>query len=108
MRRRGRNIELKIITQHFKAIVAGKKKCEVRHEDVRMYEVGDTLTLCQWIPKQKRFTGKYVKVRITHILRDTKYLLPNHAVLSFEVIKVGDADKGRKKRIERKCGRECM
>jgi uncharacterized protein YqfB (UPF0267 family) len=92
-----RNIELKIVNPHFQAILKGKKKCEVRHEDDYHYQVGDTLTLCQWIPKQRKFTGKYVRVRITHILRDTKYLKPNHAVLSFEVIKIGDAFKTRKK-----------
>jgi len=98
MQRDNKDIELKIITPHFKAIVAGKKKCEVRNEDERMFAIGDVLTLCQWIPQQRRFTGKYVRVRITHILRDPQYLKPNHAVLSFELIKVGDAFKRRKKR----------
>jgi len=86
----GRAIELKIQNPYFNAVVDGKKKCEVRREDVRTYNVGEVLVLRQWDEKRKRFTGKYARVKITHILRDLAYVLPNHVVLSFDLLEVKD------------------
>jgi len=91
--RAAREIELKIQNPHFHDVVSGKKKCEVRREDDYTYKVGDVLTLCQWHEKRKRFTGKYVRVQITHVLRELAYVQPNHAVLSFELLEVKNALK---------------
>lgn len=42
--------DLKCWPEHFAAILAGDKRCELRREDTRRFAVGDRLRLREWDP----------------------------------------------------------
>jgi hypothetical protein len=49
--------ELKLEAEFFFNITTGVKTCEIRKND-RNYEIGDTLILYSWLPKEKRYSGE--------------------------------------------------
>lgn len=57
--------KLKISPMYFEAVVAGRKKAELRKDD-RGYRVGDVLSLCEW--KHGSYTGRRRVAVITHAL----------------------------------------
>lgn len=59
--------ELKILPQYFQAVWEGNKTFELRKND-RDYRVGDTLVLREY--SDGEYTGSFLKVIITYILKD--------------------------------------
>jgi hypothetical protein len=58
---------LKTWPEHYKDIVSGKKKAELRFND-RDFKVGDLLSLMEYNPETDQYTGSFVIVKVTHIL----------------------------------------
>jgi len=56
----------KIWPQYFEAVVAGKKKFELRLNDFEVTE-GDTLVLEEWDPKTQAYTGRKVEKKVTYV-----------------------------------------
>ena len=57
---------LKIWPEFIDEIISGKKTFEVRHTDEQGYREGDALLLKEWLPDQKRFTGRAAIVDVTY------------------------------------------
>lgn len=49
----------------FAAVVSGEKPFEVRRDD-REFQVGESLRLEEWDPKDQQYTGRFVERRITY------------------------------------------
>lgn len=60
---------LKTWPEYFQSIVSGEKNFELREDD-RPYEVGDTVILQEYRPKEKEYSGKELAMQIAYILRD--------------------------------------
>lgn len=75
-----KNHNLKIYPEYFDKIISGEKTAEIRFND-RGFKIMDGLTLKEWCPKNKKYTGKkspkYVITDITQLdqitgLKDAK------------------------------------
>ena len=76
--------DLKIQSQHFKDVVSGIKKAEIRKDD-RGFNAGDYLQLNE-INSEGVPTGEGVRVRITHIFRGGEYgISKEYCVLSISL-----------------------
>nr|WP_319398218.1 DUF3850 domain-containing protein [uncultured Carboxylicivirga sp.] len=75
--------DLKIYPMYYQAVKLGVKKFEVRYDD-RGYKVGDTLMLREF--GIEGYTGQFVEVRVTFILRDTEMLSHRYCVLSIDLL----------------------
>lgn len=71
---------LKILPEFFEEVEKGNKRAELRLND-RDFKVGDIYSLSEW--DGKKFTGREITIRITHILQDYKGLEGNYCMLSF-------------------------
>ena len=60
-------IEKKIWPEYFDDVASGKKKFELRLNDIEIKE-GDTLVLLEWDPKTKQYTGRKTEKRVTYVL----------------------------------------
>ncbi len=60
-----RRIEKKILSEFFDAIVAGKKKYELRLNEFEAAE-GDVLFLREWNPERQEYTGREVEKIVTY------------------------------------------
>lgn len=62
---------LKCWPDEFQAVLAGIKRCEIRVEDKRRFEVNETILLREWDPSPRRgkYTGRSIRVRVGHIVR---------------------------------------
>lgn len=58
---------LKAVQPYFEMLWSGKKNFELRKND-RDYQVGDILYLHEYDPSIRRFCGRYVARKITHII----------------------------------------
>ncbi|HHU0703878.1 TPA: DUF3850 domain-containing protein [Serratia marcescens] len=79
--------DLKILPEHFAAVVSGEKKAEFRIND-RDYAVGDLLCLSEygWLKDcdgLEGFSGQFIWVRITHVT-DLYPWKPGYMMLSIE------------------------
>lgn len=76
--------DLKILPEHFAAVVSGEKKAEFRLND-REFAVGDLLCLSEvkWTSCYCGRTGNHTYVRITHIT-DLAEWAPGYVMLSIE------------------------
>ncbi len=61
-------IEKKILAEYFEKIKSGKKKFELRLNDFEAEE-GDILTLREWDPNKKEYTGRMIEKKITDVSR---------------------------------------
>ncbi|MEM4366787.1 MAG: DUF3850 domain-containing protein [Candidatus Anstonellales archaeon] len=61
-------IEKKIWPQFFEKVVSGEKTCEVRLADFEC-KPGDILVLKEWDPKSKKYTGRSIAKKVTHVAR---------------------------------------
>jgi hypothetical protein len=68
---------LKIEFSHFKDVLMGRKKAELRFND-RDFQVNDVITF-DVLEEARWKSPLYI---ITHVLKDDKYLLPNYVMLS--------------------------
>lgn len=59
--------DLKTWPAPFEAIRTGQKTCEVRKDD-RGFAVGDILHLREWVPETGAYTGRAVRMAVTHKL----------------------------------------
>ena len=73
--------ELKICTDHFKAVVSGKKSFEVRKND-RFFHEGDLLALNEF--DGQCYTGNSCLVYIDYILNDPDYCKKDMVVMSIK------------------------
>ena len=64
--------ELKTWPDEFNAVMAGKKTFDVRAKD-RDFKVGDYLTLQEYDPDKKTYTGKTCAREIKYILEGGKF-----------------------------------
>jgi uncharacterized protein DUF3850 len=79
-----RYYDLKTWPAPFTAIRAGQKRHEVRKTDDRTFLVGDNVTLREWDPLVKGYTGRSEAVTITYVSVPGSWGLPdNVAVFSF-------------------------
>lgn len=80
--------DLKILPEHFSAVISGKKKAEFRIND-RGYSVGDLLHLHEygWVKDcdgLEGFSGESILVRVSHIT-DLAIWKPGYVLLSIEI-----------------------
>lgn len=61
-------IHKKVWKEHFREIISGKKKFELRLADFKINE-GDILVLEEWDEKKKEYTGRKIEVIATYILK---------------------------------------
>jgi len=61
--------ELKTWPEFFALVVNGNKNFELRPDD-RGFEVGDVLWLREWLPAEKKYTGRYRFCWVDYVLRD--------------------------------------
>lgn len=81
---------LKILPEFFEEVASGNKRAELRLND-RDFKVGDIYKLSEW--KGKKFTGRTVKIRITHILQGFEGLKEGWCMFSFKTIdEISDED----------------
>lgn len=74
--------ELKTWPEHFQAISRGDKTLELRRND-RDFQVGDVLWLREWEPLTESYSGKDLRVRVTHVLLGGAFgLEPGYVALS--------------------------
>lgn len=59
---------LKCWPEPFEAVLSGRKKAEIRHDD-RGFEVGDLLCLQEWEPGTMTYTGRELSRRVSDITR---------------------------------------
>lgn len=71
---------LKTLPKYFKAQILGNKQFEVRKND-RDFHVGDVLVLEEW---DKQYTGTFLCVRVTYVLKDFIGLKDGYVVLGTE------------------------
>lgn len=67
--------DLKTWPEPFRAVLAGKKKHEVRFND-RAFQVGDTLHMREWDPTTKQYTGRDCKSVVTYLTEGGTFGLP--------------------------------
>jgi len=60
--------ELKIMPPYYDWVFSGLKTFEIRKDD-RGYKVGDELLLKEWLPEEKKFTGREHLVKVTCIVK---------------------------------------
>lgn len=76
--------ELKVWTELWQDLVAGRKTFEVRKDD-RGFAVGDTLILKEWQPMLERYTGKELVVTVTYLLPGGAFgIEPGYVVMSIK------------------------
>jgi len=77
--------DLKIRPEYYNPVCAGTKTFEVRKND-RGYLNGDFLILREYVEKEKRYTGREVKVAVTYILRESCYVRPGYVVMGIRQV----------------------
>lgn len=80
-----KTIDLKIMPEFFQAVKDGEKTFEVRKDD-RNFEVGDFVRLYEYLPNIMTYTGRFVDVKISYILRDTRFCKEGYCIFSFVII----------------------
>lgn len=76
--------KLKIQSQYFWDVMAGKKTFEIRKND-RDYSVGDAVILREW--DNNSYSGREMSARITYMLDDNFVgIVPGYVILGIELI----------------------
>lgn len=68
----------------FQDVLAGTKPFEVRREDDKHFQIGDTLILREWDPETNEYTGRELEKRVTYVLRDWGGIRTGFAVLGLD------------------------
>jgi hypothetical protein len=74
--------KLKTWPEYFAPLWEHRKCFELRADD-RAFDVGDDLQLREWSRAIGDYTGRYVEVRVTFILRDFPGLQPGYCILGW-------------------------
>lgn len=61
-------IEKKVLKPYFDKILSGEKTYELRLADFEC-RPGDVLVLREWLPEQKKYTGRTIEKKITYVLK---------------------------------------
>lgn len=72
--------ELKTWPEYFKAVKAGAKTFEVRHND-RNFNVNDELILWDYCPKKKEYSGDSLRMKITYVLTGGQFGIDEGTVI---------------------------
>ena len=72
--------ELKIHPKHYKDVLLGLKKIEIRLND-RNYQENDTLLLNEYNPTTRKYSGSQVTRKVDYIIRDVPGLNPNYVIM---------------------------
>lgn len=72
---------LKTWPEYFKEVEAANKPFEVRKND-RGFKVGDTVILQEYIPEEKKYTGKEIVKTIAYVLDNPKLMKRGFVVFS--------------------------
>jgi hypothetical protein len=67
--------DLKTWPGPYLAVVTGAKRHEIRVDD-RGFAEGDTVTLREWDPERRTYTGRQFKFRIGYLSRGPEWGLP--------------------------------
>lgn len=80
--------KLKIMPQYFNDVKNGVKTFEIRKEDNRRFEVGDTALLQEYDAERGAYTGNTIAVFISYVLRDVpEYgLMQGFCIFGFKII----------------------
>jgi hypothetical protein len=82
---------LKTWPEPFEAVWTGAKTAEFRQDDRGGYAVGDILSLREWSPQARQYSGRYVEVAVTDVRRAGPFGIPEgYALLSFRVLAQGE------------------
>lgn len=73
--------EMKCWMPFFQDVMTGAKNYEIRREDDRHFQVGDSLHLHEWDQAVERYTGRWVSRRVTYITRAPAWGLPDGVVV---------------------------
>lgn len=76
---------LKCWPEHYAVIEAGVKTCELRLND-RPYQRGDALLLREFEPVENGYTGRQLRVRVTHVLSGGEWLAPGYIAMSIRLM----------------------
>jgi hypothetical protein len=88
--------DLKTWPRFFQSVREGEKRAEIRKND-RGFAVGDVLTLREWNPESREYSGRFVVARVTHILYGPEMvdgsdgLASGFVSLSIDVVAIADA-----------------
>lgn len=77
--------ELKCWPDFFRPIVSGEKSFELRYDD-RGFRAGDILRLREWLPRQKRYTGREAWRLVTYVLAGRPWLEKGYIALGLRPI----------------------
>ncbi|OWP76861.1 DUF3850 domain-containing protein [Flavobacterium oreochromis] len=72
--------ELKIHPEHYKNVLLGLKKVEIRKND-RNFQENDLLILNEFDPKTEKYTGGQVKRKVDFIIKEVAGLEPDYVAL---------------------------
>ncbi|CAM2902826.1 DUF3850 domain-containing protein [Flavobacterium frigoris] len=72
--------ELKIYPEHYRNVLLGLKKVEVRLNN-RNYQENDLLLLNEYDPNKQKYTGGQVIRKVDFIIKDVAGLAHNYVVL---------------------------
>lgn len=72
--------ELKIHPEHYKDVLLGLKKVEIRKDD-RNYQENDILILNEYDPKTEKYTSGQVIRKVDYIVRNVAGLASEYVVL---------------------------
>lgn len=78
--------DLKTWPTYFEAIWVGQKNFEVREND-RGFRAGDTVTLREWLPVDRKYTGRVVTARISYVTAFGQRA--DHCVFALQDIQAG-------------------
>lgn len=76
--------ELKTVNPHFHETYHGRKTFEIRDATDRDFICDDTLKLREWEPETESYTGRWVRVYVSHILRNHPAVSDGYFVMSIE------------------------
>ena len=80
--------ELKIWPKQYDAIADGRKTFELRKDD-RGFAVGDVLYLRDYYPDIAKYSGRWIRVVVTYILKDFQGLQEGYVVMGIKILKEG-------------------
>lgn len=91
--------ELKIDKHFFEQVLEGNKNFEVREDSDRHFQRGDILILKEQkenvLPSifGTRYTGRKLIAHVTYVLKDSRYVIDNYAILGIKQVNIRVAEE---------------